>query len=338
MVNDHHSIKTSSQPDVLVVEDLRKSYGPRHALQGLTFSLPAGRILGLLGPTGSGKTTCMRILTTMMEPDSGRFAINGVSSKQPEQIRPRIGVMPENPDLPGQMTGLEYLVDCGRLSGLSKSEATQNAQILIDVVRLYQKSQSLIGSYSSGMRQRLRLACALINDPVVIFLDEPTLGLEPRDQQELLEIIRRIARERNTAIVLCSQFLTEIERVCDDVVILNLGQVIAKGSVEQIIRQIQRNATLRNCMRVQVPPAAVLETRQVLDGMPNILKLTHINEVKGWLEMELVPGSSSSSVNSYQVNRILSALIRAKIPIISFAPEEGRVQDILLTFSKDAMA
>lgn len=93
----------------------------------------------------------------------------------------------------------------------------------------------------------------------------------------------------------------------------------------------------RICMRIQVPPAAVVETRQVLDGMPNLLKLTHINEVKGWLEMELVPGSSRSSVNPYQVNRILSALIRAKIPIISFAPEEGRVQDIFLNFSKDAL-
>jgi ABC-2 type transport system ATP-binding protein len=337
MVKDHHSMKTSSQPDVLVVEDLRKSYGPRRALQGLTFSLKAGRILGLLGPMGSGKTTCMRILTLMMEPDSGHFVINGVSSKQPEQIRPKIGVLPENPDLPGQMTGLEYLIDYGQLSGLSESEARQNAQVLVDVVGLHQRSQSMIDSYSAGMRQRIKIACALINDPVVIFLDEPTLGLDPHDQQEVLEVIRRIARERNTAAVLCSQFLTEIERVCDDVVILNLGQVIAKGSVEEIIRQIQRNATLRNCMRVQVPPAAVVETRQVLDGMPNILKLTHINEVKGWLEMELVPGSGRSSVNPYHVNRILSALIRAKIPIISFASEEGRVQDIFLNFSKDAM-
>ena len=332
-------MKKSSQPDVLVVEGLRKSYGPRHALQGLTFSLPAGRILGLLGPLGAGKTTAIRILTTMMEPDSGHFVISGVSSKYPEQIRPRIGVLPENTDLPAQMTGLEYLISYGRLSGLSRSEARQNAQILVDLVGLYQRSQALIGSYSHGMRQRIRIACALINDPVVIFLDEPTLGWDPHDQQAVLELIRRAALDRNTAAVLCSQFLTEIERICDDIVILNLGQIIAKGSVEEIIRQIQRNATLRNCMRVQVPPAAVLETRQVLDGMPNILKLTHINEVKGWLEMELVPGSSSSrSVNPYQVNRILSALIRAKIPIISFAPEEGRVQDIFLNFSKDAMA
>jgi ABC-2 type transport system ATP-binding protein len=337
MVIEHSSMKTSSQPDALVVEDLRKSYGPRHALQGLTFSLKAGRILGFLGPNGAGKTTAIRILTTMMEPDSGHFVIDGVSSKYPEQIRRKIGVLPENFGIPTQMTGLEYLIYYGQLSGLTDSEANQNAQILIDTVGLHQKSISLIGSYNHGMRQRIGIAGALINDPVVVFLDEPTLGLNPRGQQELLELIRRIARERNTAVVLCSQFLTEIERVCDDVVILNLGQVVAKGSAQDVISRVQRNITPQNCMRVQVPPAAVLETRQVLDGMPNILKLTQVDEAKGWLDMELVSGSNSSSVNSYQVNRILSVLIRAKIPIISFAPEEGRLQDIFLNFAKDAI-
>ena len=337
MVTDHYSMKTSSLPDVLVAEDLQKSYGPRRALQGLTFSLKAGRILGFLGPNGAGKTTSIRILTTMMEPDSGHFVIDGISSKYPEQIRRKIGVSAEDPGIPRQMTGLEYLIYHGQLYGLTDSEARQNAQILIDAVGLHQSSKSLIGLYSHGMRQRIAIALALINDPVVIFLDEPTLGLDPHGQQELLELIQQIARKRNTAVVLSSQLLMEIERVCDDVVILNLGQIVARGSVEEVIDRVQRNSTLRNCMRVQVPPAAVLETRQVLDGMPNILKLTHVNEEKGCLEIELVSSSNSSSVNTYQVNRILRALIRAKIPIISFAPDEGSLQDTFLNFARDAI-
>ena len=101
--------------------------------------------------------------------------------------------------------------------------------------------------------------------------------------------------------------------------------------------QAQRNNPLQICMRIQVPPAAVLETRQVLDGMPNILKLTRINEMEGWLEMELVPGFNRNSVNTYQVNRILSALIRARIPIISFAPEDRRLQDTSLNFAREAI-
>ncbi len=338
MDTDHYSMKISSQPDVLVAEDLWKSFGPRHALQGLTFSLKAGRILGLLGPKGSGKTTSIRILTTKMEPESGHFMIDGVNSRHPEQIRRKIGVMPENLDPPSQMTGLEYLIDYGRSSGLANSEARQNAQILIDVVGLQQRSKSQIDSYGHGMRQRLGIACALLNDPVVMFLDEPALGLDPGDQRDLLELIRQIARERNTAVVLSTHLLTEVERICDEVVILNLGQVVARGAVEKVVGRVQKNIISLNMMRVHVPPAAVLETRQVLEGMPNILKLTRINEAEGWLEMGLVPISKNNPVNTYQVNNtILRALIRAKIPIISFAPEDRGAQDVFLNFAANGI-
>jgi ABC-2 type transport system ATP-binding protein len=338
MVTDHFSMKTSSQPDVLVAEGLQKSYGPRRVLQGLTFALKAGRILGLLGPNGSGKTTAIRILTTMMRPESGHFVIDGVRSEYPEQIRRMIGVLPENFGFPPQMTGLEYLVYFGRSCGLTDSEASQTAQILIDTVGLNKQSKSLLGSYSHGMRQKIGIACALINNPAVVFLDEPTLGLDPQDQQELLILIRHIAHQRNTAIVLCTRLLAEVERVCDDVVILNLGQVVARGTVDEVIGRIQRNIISLNMMRVQVPPAAVVETRQVLEGMPNILKLTRVNEAEGWLEMGLVPVSNNTSVNTYQVNnKILRALIRAKIPIISFAPEDRRLPDVFLNLNIDAI-
>jgi ABC-2 type transport system ATP-binding protein len=338
MDKDHYATKLSSQLDVLVAEDLWKSFGPRHALQGLTFSLKAGRILGLLGPKGSGKTTSIRILTTKMEPECGHFMIDGISSRHPEQIRRRIGVMPENLDVPSQMTGFEYLIDYGRSSGLASLEARQNAQILIDVVGLHQGSKSQIDSYGRGMRQRLGIACALLNDPVVMFLDEPTLGLAPNDQRDLLELIRQIARERNIAIVLSTCLLTEVERICDEVVILNLGQIVARGAVEEVIGRAQKNVISLNMMRVHVPPAAVLETRQVLEGMPNILKLTRINEAEGWLEMGLVPVSKNNPVNTYQANNtILRALIRAKIPIISFAPEVRGAQDVFLDFAMNGI-
>src|SRR6266508_885797 len=255
MFIDHYSMKTSSQPDVLVAEDLRKSYGPRRALQGLTFSLRAGRILGFLGPNGAGKTTSIRILTTMMEPESGHFIVDGIGSEYPEKIRRKIGVLPENLGFPRQMTGMEYLVYYGQLYGRTAAEAKNYALKLLEDVGLQKRGKSLIGSYSHGMRQRIGIARALVNDPVVVFLDEPTLGLDPRGQQELLELVQRIARERNTGVVLCSHLLTEIERVCDDVVILNLGQIVARGSVAEVVGRVQRNITLRNALRVQVPPS-----------------------------------------------------------------------------------
>src|SRR5512134_561230 len=251
MIDNHDSIKSDPQPEILVAEGLRKSYGPRKALQGLTFSLKAGRILGFLGPNGAGKTTSIRILTTMMEPEAGRFVIDGISSEYPDQIRRRIGVLPENLGFPRQMTGYEYLVYFGQLYGRTATEARENALTLLEDVGLQQRGKSLIGSYSHGMRQRVGIARALVNDPVVVFLDEPTLGLDPRGQQELLALIQRIARERNTGVILCSHLLSEIEGICDDVIILSSGQVVAQGPVKEVVGQVQQNVT-----RVRVPAPA----------------------------------------------------------------------------------
>jgi len=194
-------------------------------------------------------------------------------------------VLPENLGFPRQMTGMEYLVYYSQLYGRTASEARESAMTLLEDVGLQQRGKSLIGSYSHGMRQRIGIARALVNDPVVVFLDEPTLGLDPRGQQELLELVQRIARERSTGVVLCSHLLSEIEGICDDVVILNLGQIVAKGSVAEVIGRVQHNIVLNNALRVQVPPAAVLEARQVLEAMPNILKVTDVGELEGWLRL-----------------------------------------------------
>ncbi len=168
MMNRRDDPKTlGSQREVLVAENLQKSYGPRRALRGLSFSLRAGRILGFLGPNGAGKTTSIRILTTMLEPDSGHFVIDGISSEYPEKIRGKIGVLPESLGFPRQMTGLEYLIYFGQLYGRTTVEAKENALRLLEDVGLQQRGRSLIGSYSHGMRQRIGIARALVNNPVM---------------------------------------------------------------------------------------------------------------------------------------------------------------------------
>jgi ABC-2 type transport system ATP-binding protein len=338
MIANSDSTKSSIQPEILMAEGLQKSYGPRKALKELTFSLKAGRILGFLGPNGAGKTTSIRILTTMMEPEAGHFVIDGIGSEYPEQIRRRIGVLPENLGFPRQMTGLEYLIYFGQLYGRTASDAKENALRLLEDVGLQQRGKSLIGSYSHGMRQRIGIARSLVNDPVVVFLDEPTLGLDPRGQQELLELVQRIARERNTGVVLCSHLLSEIENVCDDVVILSLGQIVARGSVAEVIGRVQQNIVLRNALRVQVPPDSVADARQVLEAMPNIMQVTPIGELEGWLRMELVPPDNGELAKVHQINnKILSALIRAKIPILGFEVEGGRLQDVFLHLTEESI-
>jgi ABC-2 type transport system ATP-binding protein len=329
---------SNSQSEILIAEGLCKNYGPRHALQDLSFSLKAGRVLGFLGPNGAGKTTSIRILTTMLEPDAGRFSVDGIDSNYPEKIRRRIGVLPEGLGFPKHMTGIEYLTYFGQLYSQTATEAREHGQILLENVGLQQRARSLIGSYSHGMRQRMGIARALINDPVVVFLDEPTLGLDPRGQQELLELIKQIARERNTGVVLCSHLLSEVEGVCDDVVILNLGQIVAKGSVAEVISSVQHNLLIRGTLRVQVPPLSVAKALQVLKALPSVKKASPYGEKEGWLRIELVEHPDGNIAKVYQTNNsILSALLRAKIPILGFEVEGGKLQDVFLQLTEDTV-
>ena len=337
-MTESNAPQASSSQSLLLAEDLRKSYGPRPALRGLSFSLQAGRILGFLGPNGAGKTTAIRILTTMLEPDAGRFVVDGISSKYPEKIRRKIGVLPENLGFPKQMTAIEYLTYFGQLYGRTTAEARTYGQTLLEEVGLQQRARSLIGTYSHGMRQRIGIARALVNDPAVVFLDEPTLGLDPRGQQELLALVRRIARERNVGVILCSHALPEIEVVCDDVVILSVGQVVATGPVADVIGRARQNVVQGNILRLQVPSSSVAAAQQILEATPNVRQVTTTGEMAGWLKVDLADSPNGTSAENYQINnRILEALIRADIPILSFGAEGGRLQDVFLHLTEEAI-
>jgi ABC-2 type transport system ATP-binding protein len=320
--------KPPTESLVLVAEDLRKFYGPRLALKGLSFTLRAGRILGFLGPNGAGKTTAIRILTTILEPSAGHFSIDGIKSDDPQAIRRRIGVLPESLGFHKHMTGLECLAYFGRLFGRSKAVAQANALTLLKDVGLEARGRSVIGSYSRGMRQRLGIARALVHDPAVLFLDEPTLGLDPRGQQELLELIGRVARERSVAIVLCSHVLSEIEVVCDDVLIMNLGEVVERGTVAEVIGRTQRQAA-QNAIRIHVPAAAVAKARHVLDSLSVISGVSAGSGDGTWLRVELTQ-SHDGTVN----NTILTALTRAEVPILAFEADRGGLQEVFLRLTE----
>ena len=315
--------------NVLVAEHLRKFYGPRLALRDLSLSLQAGRILGFLGPNGAGKTTSIRILTTIMEPDGGTFTVDGISHHHPQEIRRRIGVLPETFGLPKQMTGIEYLTYFGQLYGRSAHEAREYGLRLLEEVGLGKRGNSLVGTYSHGMRQRIGIARALVNDPRVVFLDEPTLGLDPRGQQELNELVKRIARERNAGVILCSHMLPEVEAVCDDVVILSSGEVIARGPVGDVTGKAERNV-----IRVRVPVSAVEEAQRELEALPAVRRVVTGAGQPGWLRVEV----DEASVNGGPTNnRLLDSLIRAGIPIVGFEPQGGRLQDVFLDLTTKAL-
>ncbi|TAL09879.1 MAG: ABC transporter ATP-binding protein, partial [Chloroflexota bacterium] len=242
--------------------------------------------------------------------------------------------LPEGLGFPRHSTGRDYLTYFGQLYGRRKPDARETADRLLDDVGLAARGNSLIETYSHGMRQRLGIARALVNDPRVVFLDEPTLGLDPRGQQELLGLIRDIARTRRAGIVLSSHLLSEIENICDDVVIMNAGQIVARGSVSEVLGQAGMDPARQNSVRVRVAEAMVAAAETAIDGVKGAHRLGA--EPGGWLSVEFVD-DQGTPVHDVDRNRILDALIRAEIPILAFEVAGGRLQDVFLQLTAESI-
>ena len=230
---------------------VEKRYGSLVAVADLSFEVAEGEILGVLGPNGAGKTTAIRVLTTILAPTRGTFAVAGVPHTRAAEIRRRIGVLPESAGYPEHQTGEEYLRYHARLYGRSRAGARAVAAVLLDEVGLADRARSLISTYSRGMRQRLGIARALVNEPQVVFLDEPTLGLDPAGQRQMLAIVRRIAQERGATVLLSTHLLAEVEETCSRVLILNRGRVVALGTVAEVAAR----AAAPRAARLSIPAA-----------------------------------------------------------------------------------
>jgi ABC-2 type transport system ATP-binding protein len=328
-----HLETSNGAPYLLVAENLRKTYDNTVALKGLSFSLRPGRIMGFLGPNGAGKTTAIRILTTILQPTAGSFSIAGVSYSEPNKIREVIGVLPESHGFPENITGAEYLTYFGRLFGQRKSEAKKRAASLLKEVDLENRARSLVSTYSRGMRQRLGIARALINEPLLLFLDEPTLGLDPRGQQELLVLLKSISRDHGAGIILCSHLLSEIEEVCDDVIILRSGEIVASGTVAEVMRK-----TRHNNVQIRIPAQFVAQAKEALEGITGVLRLSQkrTNEALCWLDVELeeMPSDNRQAKETLR-NRLLAALVEVEIPVLNYSAEGVSLQDVFLQLTDE---
>ncbi len=220
--------------DAIIVENLQKRFGSVVALDGVGFSVPTGTVLGLLGPNGAGKTTAVRVLTTILRPDSGRAEVLGLDvTRNAQAVRERIGLAGQYAAVDENLTGHENLRMIGRLSHLSKSVVLTRAGELLERFSLADAADRPVRTYSGGMRRRLDLAAALVHRPPVLFLDEPTTGLDPSGRQDLWGVIEDLVRE-GTTLLLTTQYLEEADRLADNIVVIDHGRVIAQGTAPEL--------------------------------------------------------------------------------------------------------
>ena len=305
---------------------LRRSYRNQVAVSSVDFAVSPGTVLGLLGPNGAGKTTLIRMLSTLLRPDSGTFEIAGLPHTETRRIRQCVGVLPESPGYPRGQTCQEWLSYHARMYGASRRDARATALRLLGEVGLADRAGSLIGGLSRGMRQRLGIARALVNGPSVVFLDEPTLGLDPLGQTQVLDLVTRIARDRGATVALSTHVLAEVEQVCDHVIILNRGHIVADGTVAEVVR---RAAAPRKGV-VQVPPPMRTRAVEVLTALDLVADGRDRNGYRDRVELRL-PGDEPPETSSAAA---LRGLLDAGVPVLGLSLEGGRLSDAFLAVTQ----
>jgi ABC-2 type transport system ATP-binding protein len=220
------------------VENLVKRYGDVIALNDVTFSISEG-ITGILGENGAGKSTMIKILLGLTEATAGSATILGESAHNTVAVRARVGYMPEHDCLPTQHTAAEFLTHMAEVSGLPPSMARTRAADTLRHVGLFEERYRPIGGYSTGMKQRVKLAQALVHDPAFVLLDEPTAGLDPAGREDMLALIRKTHREFGISVLFSSHLMADIERTCDRIILLQGGRLIQSGEVQQFIKETE---------------------------------------------------------------------------------------------------
>lgn len=303
--------------DSVVVKNLHKSYGKVKVLKGINFQVPKGSILALLGPNGAGKTTTVRILSTLLAADDGSATIEGFDvTAEADKVRNVIGLTGQAAAVDELLTGRENLVMMGRLYRLTKTSANARADELLQQFDLVDAADRSAKTYSGGMRRRLDLAVSLIAVPPVIFLDEPTTGLDPRSRQGMWNIIEGLVAS-GTTILLTTQYLEEADQLADSIVVIDDGKVIAEGTANELKSKIGKDRLVLSFASTQT----FIQATRALGTM------VYKSDDKEMTLSILINDTNSD------VKRALDILAKAKVKITSMAINKPTLDDVFLSLT-----
>ena len=305
--------------DAIVVEDLRKRYGKVQALDGVSFQVREGEVFGLLGPNGAGKTTSVKILATLTKPDSGRAEVvfHDVV-REPDKVRRTIGYVPQSSGIDREATGRENLMLQGRVQGMSGNALRQRVDELLDLVGISGAAERVVRGYSGGMKRRLDIALGLVHRPRVVFLDEPTTGLDPEARAGMWEELGRIAEREALTILLTTHYLEEADRLADRLAILSRGTVVVDGTPDELKRSLEGDSV-----------TVELSDGQVQDAQAVVRALDGVREVRR--EGRLLRSRVESGARA--IPQILFALERSGIGVEAVDSHRPSLDDVYLHYT-----
>jgi ABC-2 type transport system ATP-binding protein len=308
---------------MIQVENLTKRYAGGEAVRGISFSVEKGEVVGFLGPNGAGKSTTMRMLTGYLPATDGQIEVAG--AKLPEEsllVRQRIGYMPENVPLYPEMRVEEFLQYRGRLKRVPRGEIQHRVGLVLDQCGLTEVRKKIIGSLSKGFRQRVGLADALVHNPMLLILDEPTAGLDPHQIRSFRELIKELGQDRT--ILLSTHILSEVEMVCRRAIIINRGKIEASDTLANLEKRVQAGALQ---IEVKADPASA---KQKLSGIAEVSSVVELNRAGDWISFEVTAAPGKD------IRGEVDGLIKKENwPLREFRREKARLEDVFVELTQD---